>query len=185
MATIGLTKDLLLNGLNNILNNLLYGLVSPRLVASNAWVEASRGAALFKGPEADIQVHLGPLSKRVIDPTLRDGFIRNYENSLLRAMLRESHELILLHCEETQQFPVYKAEPWFQFARILRNVVSHKQGGVLRKWPTDLLRNGVTSVTWRHRKFETGMLGTEVTFYLHEGLLLLRDETDFVAAKLS
>lgn len=94
------------------------GLVAPRLVPPDAWTHASEGAALFKGPDGDIQVQLGSLSKRVLDP----GFVRNYENSLLRTMLRESHELILLYCEETDQFALYKAESWFQFARILRNV---------------------------------------------------------------
>lgn len=180
-----MTKDELLNGLNNILNNLLYGLVCPRLATLEAWGEASRGAALFRGPENDIQIQLGPLSKRILDPKLRDGLITNYENSLLRAMLRESHELILLYCEETKQFQVYKGEPWFQFARLLRNIVSHKQGGILREWPKDLLAKGVTAVTWRDRTFDTKMLGTAVHFYLHEGVHLLKDQTDFVASKLS
>ncbi len=84
-----MTKEELLNGLNNILNNCLYGLICPRLVTPEVWGEASRGAALFKGRESEIQIQLGPLSKRVLDPTLRVGFIRNYENSLLRAMVRE------------------------------------------------------------------------------------------------
>ena len=67
-----------------------------------------------------------------------EGFQRNYENSLLRTMMREAHELILLYCEETDQFATYKAEPWFQFARVMRNIISHKEGGTLRKWPDDL-----------------------------------------------
>ena len=75
-------------------------------------------------------------------------------------MARESYELILLYCHETKQFQVYKAEPWFQFARILRNVVSHKEGGTLREWPKDLLANGITAVVWRNRTFDTRMLGT-------------------------
>jgi hypothetical protein len=129
--------------------------------------------------------NLGPLSKRVLDPTLRVGFTRNYENGLLRAMVRESHELILLYCEQTKQFPIYKAEPWFQFARILRNVVSHKEGGTLREWPRDLRASGVTSVVWRNRTLDTTMLGTAFVFYPPEGLELLKDQIDFVASKLS
>ena len=115
--------------------------------------------------ERGIQIQLAPLSKRVLDRTLRVGFTRNYENSLLRAMARESYELILLYCHETKQFQVYKAEPWFQFARILRNVVSHKEGGTLREWPKDLLANGITAVVWRNRTFDTRMLGTPLVFY--------------------
>jgi hypothetical protein len=178
-----LTKGELLNGLNNILNNFLYGFLCSRLVTPEAWRKASRGAVLFKGRESAVQILLGPLAKRALNPTV--GFTRNYENSLLRTMVRESHELILLYCHETKQFQVYKAEPWFQFARILRNIISHKEGGTLREWPKDLLRKGITSVAWHNRTFDTTMLGTGLTFYPPEGLELLKDQIDFVASKLS
>jgi hypothetical protein len=178
-----LTKDQLLNGLNNILNNFLYGFMCSRLVTPEAWRKASRGAVLFKGRERAVQIELGPLAKRAINPTV--GFTRNYENSLLRTMVRESHELILLYCHETKQFQVYKAESWFQFARILRNIISHKEGGTLREWPKDLLRKGITSVAWHNRTFDTTMLGTGLTFYPPEGLELLKDQIDFVVSKLS
>ena len=46
-----LTKEELLNGLNNILNNFLYGFICSRLVTPEAWGEASRGVVLFKGRE--------------------------------------------------------------------------------------------------------------------------------------
>jgi hypothetical protein len=123
------TKEELLNGLNNLLNNFPYGFVCPTLVTPEVWSKVSRKAAVFKGRDNEIQIPLGPLAKRVLDQTLRVGFTRNYENSLLRALVSESHELILLYCEQTNQFQAYEAEPWFQFARILRNVVSHKGGG--------------------------------------------------------
>lgn len=76
-----MTKEELLNGLNNILNNFLYGFMCSRLATREAWEEASRGAVLFKGRESEVQIRLAPLSKRVLNPTL--GFTRNYENSLL------------------------------------------------------------------------------------------------------
>ena len=118
-----MTKDELLNGLNNILNNFVYGFVCPHLVAPEAWQAASTKAVVFRGREAEVQIELGPISKRILDSSLRTGFNRNYENSLLRALIRESHELILLYCHETNQSGLYKAEPWFQFVRILRNVI--------------------------------------------------------------
>jgi hypothetical protein len=78
-----LTKDELLNGLNNILNIFLYGFVNSKLVTPEAWTEASRTTAVFRGHEYVVEIHLAPLAKRVRNPTL--GFKRNYENSLLRA----------------------------------------------------------------------------------------------------
>lgn len=180
-----MTKDGLLNGLNNILNTFLYGLVCPHLVTPEAWKDVSSRAAVFRGRAADVEIELGPLSKRILDPSLQVGFNRNYENSLLRALIRESHELILLYCHETSQSKVYQAEPWFQFVRILRNVVSHKDGGCLREWPPALLKRGITSVSWRGRRFDVGMLGSPVIFYPPEGLDLLRDQIEFVEHKLT
>jgi hypothetical protein len=182
-----LTKDELLNGLNNVLNNFLYGFVCPKLMPAEIWKNASSKTAVFASHDGEVQVHLGPLTRQAFDADYspRDGFKRNYENSLLRALLRESHELILWYCEETHQFPAYKAEPWFQFARILRNVISHKEGGTLREWPKDLTSKGITSVTWRGRTIDTTMLSHRLVFYPPEGLELVKDQVEFVTAKLS
>ena len=181
------TKKELLNGLNIVLNNFLYGFVCPKLVPPELWGDASGKTAVFQSSEGEIQIQLGPLVRRAfdVDFTAREGFKRNYENSLLRTLMREAHELILLYCEETHQFPIYKAEPWFQFARVLRNVMSHKEGGTLREWPKDLIAGGVTSVTWRGKKFDTSMLGQRLVFYPSDGLELVKDQIDFVTSKLS
>jgi hypothetical protein len=100
-------------------------------------------------------------------------------------MMREAHELILLYCEETNQFATYKAEPWFQFARLMRNTNSHKDGGAIREWPRDLLKNNITSVSWRNKTFDTTMLGQRVVFYPPEGLELMKDQIDFVTLRLT
>ena len=181
------TKKELLNGLNNVLNNFLYGFVCPKLIPPDCWKDTSLKVAVFRSRNGDIQIQLGPLVRRAFDGnyTPHEGFKRNYENSLLRTLIREAHELILLYCEETQQFSVYKAEPWFQFARILRNVISHKEGGTLREWPRDLLARGITSVTWRAKIFDTTMLGQRLVFYPPDGLELVKDQIEFVEARLS
>ena len=181
------TKGELLNGLNIVLNNFLYGFMCPKLVPPESWMGISGKAAIFESLEGEIQIQLGPLIRRAFDDdyTAREGFKRNYENSLLRALMREAHELILLYCEETDQFSKYKTEPWFQFARVLRNVISHKEGGTLRKWPRDLLDSGITSVTWRAKTIDTAMLGQRLVFYPSDGLQLVKDQIDFVSAKLS
>jgi hypothetical protein len=185
--SIPFTKDELLNGLNIVLNNFLYGCVCPKLVPPELWRDAANKTAVFEGRAGEIQIPLGPLVRRAfdLDYSTREGFKRNYENSLLRTLMRDAHELILLYCEETQQFLKYKAEPWFQFARVLRNVMSHKEGGTVREWPKDLLAKGITSVTWRGRTIDTTMLGQRLVFYPPEGLELVKDQIDFVTAKLS
>jgi hypothetical protein len=182
-----LTKDELLNGLNVVLNNFLYGFVSPKFVPAETWRDASSKTAVFASHDGDVEIQLGPLTRRAfeVDYTPREGFKRNYENSLLRTLLRETHELIVWYCEETNQFSTYRAEPWFQFARVLRNVMSHKEGGTLRKWPKDLTDKGITSVTWRGRTIDTTMTNHRLVFYPPEGLELINDQVKFVADKLS
>ena len=171
-----------MNGLNVVRNSFLYGFVCPKLVPPERWRDAAQKTAVFQSSEGEIEIQLGPLVRRALDVdyTAREGFKRNYENSLLRTLMREAHELIMLYCEETQQFPVYKAEPWFQFARIPRNAISHKEGGTLREWPRDLLAKGITFVTWRGKTFDTTMLGQPP-----DGLELVKDQIDFVTAKMS
>jgi len=63
--------------------------------------------------------------------------------------------------------------------------MSHGEGGTIREWPSDLLKKGVTSVTWREKTFDTTMKGQRLVFYPPDGLELLKDQIDFVSAKLS
>lgn len=180
-----MTKDELLNGLNNVLNSFLYGLLCSRLIPPDKWHSVSTSAMLFEGKDIDIKIALGPLSQRLTDPSLRERFLRNYENTLLRVPLRESHELILLYCEETNQFPIYRDEHWFQFARIMRNVVSHKQGGLLTKWPEDLKKKGICNASWRSRTLDTTMIGSAISFNPNEALQMQSDQAEFVKLKLA
>lgn len=63
--------------------------------------------------------------------------------------------------------------------------MSHEEGGTLKEWPSDLLKKGITSVTWREKTFDTTMLGQRLVFYPPDGLELLKDQIDFVTVRLS
>lgn len=177
-----LTKDELINGLNIALNSFLYGCICAKLVQPKQWEDVARRTAVF----GDVEIQLGPLVRRAFnaDFVRNEGFQRNYENSLLRSMMREAHELILLYCEETDQFVTYKAESWFQFARVMRNIISHKEGGTLRRWPDDLRKKNITSVSWRTKTLDATMLGHQVVFYPPDGLELMKDQIDFATQRL-
>lgn len=115
----------------------------------------------------------------------RIQLIDEYEKSLRRTLLREGYEVILDYCGGTNQLDKYKAEPWFQFVRIMRNVVSHKEGGILREWPINLMEKCITSVAWRNRVLGTSMVGQVVDFTPAEALTLFYDQMDFVHFKLT
>lgn len=131
-----------------------------------------------------LTVALGPLSKIMSDPPNRKILIEEFEKGLKRAVMSEGHELLLWYCEQTHQVDIYRSESWFQFARIIRNTVSHKQGGTLREWPHDLKKNGIIRVSWRDRIIDENMIGEEIQFSHAEALQLLKDQINFVENSL-
>ncbi len=108
-----------------------------------------------------------------------------YEKSLRRALLSEGHELIVAYCKETDQLTLYEAEPWYQFAKTMRNTVSHKNGGVLHRWPGELKNKGITTVAWRNRCIDISMLNKVVDFAPKEALQLFNDQMKFAQDKLT
>ena len=179
------TKNELLGALHNILNNFVFGMVLSRIVPPAEWQKLIRESATFKGPDGSLlHVDLAPLVANFSNPVDRKILVEEYENGLKRALLSEGHEVILAYCEATDQFSLYKAQAWFQFARIIRNVVSHKDGGFLRTWPVDLTKTGVATVAWRLHLLDASMVGKPIEFKHHEALQLFKDQMDFAQSKL-
>jgi len=179
-------KQELLSGLTNTWQNFVIGLSLTQFMPEEKWIFLSQGGIRFDGPNGP-WFHAAPnWSSDVLgDRQNRDKAIGELEKSLKRALIREGHELILLYCEETHQVEKYKATPWFQFARIIRNTASHKQGGKLREWPSDLRKKGITSVSWRNRTLEITIVGQEIEFTHQEALQLLADQFSFAQHQLS
>lgn len=173
-------------GLENVLNNIVFELLLTRLVPDEAWAIVNPPIATFQGSQGDLlRLDVGSMCSRMAIPEYKKAVIEEFENCLKRATVREGHELILLYCEQTKQFQVYKAQPWFQFARIIRNVVSHKDAGMLQEWPPDLKRAGIPSVSWRHHVLAENMVGSAVAFTLYDALNLLKDQIEFARTKLA
>ena len=171
--------------LENVLNNIVFGLLLPRLVKPDAWANTGPPVATFKGSTGDLlRLDIGPMCHRMVIDEYKNAITDEFENCLKRATVREGHELLCLYCEETKQFNLYKSQPWFQFARIIRNVVSHKDAGRLREWPSDLKKARILQVSWRHYTLLENMLGNDVAFTLYDALLLLKDQIEFARTKL-
>ena len=103
--------------------------------------------------------------------------IDEYEKSLKRALLGETHEVISSYCEATYQYLIYKAQSWYEFARIIRNTVSHKDGGTLQRWPD----KRVKIAKWRIGTLDPSMVGQAIDFTPYEALQLAKDHTDFAS----
>jgi hypothetical protein len=75
-----------------------------------------------------------------------------FTKSLSRLIIKETYELIKIYCKETAQIEILKDWQYHNFNRVIRNCTSHGNGGTLNKWPDDLSKKGITSVTWKNKK---------------------------------
>lgn len=119
------------------------------------------------------------------DPIRRAQFESGVDVSATARLITEMHEWTQRYCRESKQTTLHVAQPFYQFTRTLRNLVSHGGGGWLEQWPDELNRKGVTEVTWRHRTISRAMLGTAITFSRVEVVDLLQDHLAFVEQELS
>ncbi len=83
-------------------------------------------------------------------PAVRPALARELAKGGRRDLVVSTHELIAEYCLATGQAHVYAAQPWYQFARVLRNAVVHYRGEYVSRWPDALRRRGVAELRWRH-----------------------------------
>jgi hypothetical protein len=178
-----MTKDEILGAMHNALNNFVLGNVYAKIVPDTAWT-GIREAFRFVGPNRSLDVPLEPLADNMTTPRDKAIMVEEFCKSLRRSLMRDGHELIDWYCNETHQYAKYQAVPWWNFARIMRNVVSHKLHGRLNEWPGSLLKKGILRVEWRDRFLESSMVGQDIQFSNQEALELFRDQMDFVRTGL-
>ena len=95
----------------------------------------------------------------------------------LRNLTSDAYEATFDHCERTGQLEAMQSEPWYQFARVIRNSLTHTQEFRFRP---SVLKNLPT--TWRGREISASMDGSEVPFTFfdwHVALELFDDIYEF------
>ena len=88
----------------------------------------------------------------------RDIAVKEFLKMLLRALIKESFELLKTYTSETSQEALLRGEPWYQFARLIRNCLSHSF--VFKFRPHD---RKILPVSWRGRSVSTDMDGAPLT----------------------
>jgi hypothetical protein len=153
-------------------------------VPEEAWKGIEKGTFFIpdEDEEQEYRYSLESLSKSM--QLCRTLTTSELEKSLRRAIMREAHELILDYCEETGQENTYKKAPFYWFATILRNTVSHKSGGKIRKWPDQLTKGKLFSVSWDKHKIDKSMLHEELAFHPFEVVKLFHAHLSFVRDEL-
>jgi hypothetical protein len=119
----------------------------------------------------------------------------NFVFILRSALARFGYEAILLYCKTTGHQPLMKTEPWCDYARVVRNTVSHGTHTVLNQWPDEWQapkpgkkpkKSHVrkTSVVWRHRTINETEVGKEIEFTLYDAWRLYLDMREFIEKRL-
>lgn len=55
----------------------------------------------------------------------RELVISNFGKMAIRTFVKEYVELVKSYCEISNQLNLFRRQPWYQFARIIRNCLSH------------------------------------------------------------
>ena len=79
-----------------------------------------------------------------------DALAHEIAKGARRDLIVSTVELITEYCLTTDQTRTYHAQPWYQFARVLRNSVLHYRGEFVSRWPRALSEKGITELRWRH-----------------------------------
>jgi hypothetical protein len=80
-----------------------------------------RHAAAF----GDYTVTFDQVAKLLKDKNDGKIVLAEFNKMLMRTTIKESFEHIKEYCQNTNQYPLFKKQPWYEFARIIRNFLSH------------------------------------------------------------
>ncbi|MGB5100659.1 MAG: hypothetical protein WBN94_08700 [Methanothrix sp.] len=173
-------KKELISQLENAKNNYILGLSAISLFSNEkVYPILEESHARFGA----YTVEFSQVKNLLVKPDDRDIAIKEFLNSQIRALIKESFELIKSYCDETKQDSKFKAEPWYQFARFIRNCLSHNFKFKFNKHDPKLL-----PVTWKARTIDAAMdepdLKLEFFGYV-ETWELFSEFKDFVANRLN
>jgi hypothetical protein len=147
-----MTKDELLSQLENAKNNYILGLAAIALFANEKSYpileESSCGFGTYTLPFDQVADLL-----RI--PKDREIAVKEFIKMLLRALIKESFELIKDYCDTSNQTPSFTGQSWYQFARMIRNCISHNFRFEFRNYDRSLL-----PVSWKGKSITSSMDGT-------------------------
>ncbi|HEC35169.1 MAG TPA: hypothetical protein ENI39_01385 [Anaerolineae bacterium] len=141
----------LLSQLENAKNNYILGLAAISLFGTEeSYSILEKNHASF----GQYTLKFDQVANLLRDENDRSIAVKEFLKMLLRALIKESFELIKDYCEDTGQSALFKSEPWYQFARMIRNCLSHNFRFEFKNYDKSLL-----PVTWRTRTITLSMDG--------------------------
>lgn len=86
-----------------------------------------------------------------------------FAKMLLRNLTLDSYEALFQYCEDTKQLAKMQAQPWYRFARIVRNSLTHTQ-----HWRFNSRDLSQLPVTWKDKTIDASMDGQELSFDFYD-----------------
>lgn len=152
----------------------------------DAWKMISKEVVIFESPskhtpnrKAAVSIALQSLYMTMMNPAERGNIITEFERSLTRTLLIDTHEAIKRYTNKTRQFSIYEAAPWYPFTKLIRNMMAHQTQEMIG--PRELAKH---AVTWRFRTLDKTQVGKPIIFTTGEAQCLFADHFVFVNNKL-
>lgn len=146
-----IAKSELVSQLENAKNNYVLGLAAISLFSNEKTYPILNESSASFGQYALQFKQVSGLLNQSAD---REIALKEFLTSQIRALIKESFELIKDYCEGTNQNPSFKAEPWYQYARIIRNCLSHNFRFEFNRHDKTFL-----PVAWKNRTIDSTMDG--------------------------
>jgi hypothetical protein len=135
-----ITKQQLINQLEHTKNNYILGLAAFSMFDSGLTnQQLAHHAAAF----GEYTITFAQVVTLLQNPKDREIVLREFGKMLMRTLIKESFEHIKDYCEKTDQYIPFKAQSWYEFARMIRNFLSHNCKFEFNKYDKDRL-----PITW-------------------------------------
>jgi hypothetical protein len=156
----------------------VFGLVLRESCNPNLTASVIRGKSFGFEHQGIVAASLGldRLAQALEDVRERQILLNNLSLTLKHTLVRDSFEIVKTYAEDSGQDQKFKAWPPYNFARFIRNTLSHRDGGVLHRWtPANL-----SVATWRHRRLTPSDVGTPLALEPAEYVQLQDDLYHFL-----
>ncbi|MFA7484595.1 MAG: hypothetical protein WCZ89_01045 [Phycisphaerae bacterium] len=174
-----MTKEELLNQLEHTKNNYIVGLAAMSVFGSGQAMGLLEHHSTAFGDYTVTFDQLARLLKNERDSRI---VLAEFNKMLMRTTIKESFEHIKDYCQSTDQYVLLKAEPWYEFARIIRNFLSHNCRFIFNKFDRERL-----PIRWRDFEITEALHGRGLSGHIFgnvETWELFQQFVEFASQKL-
>jgi hypothetical protein len=178
-----MSKDEALELIQGVRATALLGLVLRESFEPDVTAELIRGQsfAFERNGQVVAVVQLDRIAEALEDPEECRTLKGNLGLLLKQTLVRTSFEIVKAYAEDTSQITSFQTWPAYDFIRLIRNTLSHRDHARLHRWSPGNLQ----SATWRHRTLTPQEVGTDILLEPAEYLQMQGDLYSFLRDQLS